>query len=195
MKKLFPLFIALALAGVACPGQTPTPAEQPTGTEPPAAEQPSGDVGLRLFDVDGNPLPNNIVHKLHHIGVSPCPDAFAPLTVDFPAGLEEAEAIPMTDVGWLDLPDIITSGEPFEMRFNCGINRFDDHSEVAAVKLDFSQYIATHPGVEHLAGAEIGATFIIVTDTCNEEVCADFSLPYICTADCPPILYTEWRKK
>ncbi|MBN1480886.1 hypothetical protein EH223_00215 [candidate division KSB1 bacterium] len=49
-----------------------------------------------------------------------------------------------------------------------------------------SRFIEQHSGLEHLGGVEKGGTFVLVYDE-NDIVIADFSLPYICCSDCPPI--------
>ncbi|MBN1301244.1 MAG: carboxypeptidase regulatory-like domain-containing protein [Melioribacteraceae bacterium] len=52
----------------------------------------------------------------------------------------------------------------------------------------FGHFIKDHSGAAHMAGVMPGGTFIIVCDE-NGIVVADFTLPYICCSDCPPITY------
>ncbi len=48
-------------------------------------------------------------------------------------------------------------------------------------KAYFKEYVAEHPGIEHMAGVEPGGTFVIVYESeANPIVIADFSLPYLC---------------
>ncbi|MCB0396101.1 MAG: cadherin domain-containing protein [Flavobacteriales bacterium] len=64
--------------------------------------------------------------------------------------------------------------------------QFNKHSQT------FSEYIAKHPGIEHMAGTPSGGTFVIVYGNflgMNQRVLADFSLPYRCCDDhrCIPV--------
>jgi len=147
---------------------------------------------LRILDLEGMPFLNDVVRKEHNIGQSTCPDPLPPVVAELPPEFEGAEIPVTTDVSWLELPDFITSGEPFDMLFNCGINDFTNHSEIAEVKIDLEAYAESHPGLEHTAGTPSGGTFFVVMDTCNGP-CPDFALPYICTSDCPPVEYIESR--
>ncbi|WP_299763460.1 hypothetical protein [uncultured Dokdonia sp.] len=48
-------------------------------------------------------------------------------------------------------------------------------------KAYYKEYVAEHPGIEHMAGVEPGGTFVIVYESeANPTVIADFSLPYLC---------------
>ncbi len=57
-------------------------------------------------------------------------------------------------------------------------------------RLLFKNFIKEHPGIEHMAGAPKGGTFVMVYDR-EEKVVADFALPYISSSDCPPIMFCE----
>jgi hypothetical protein len=63
------------------------------------------------------------------------------------------------------------------------------------LKMKLSEFVKTHPGLEHHAGTLHGGTFILVylTNSVNEipanTVVADFSLPYLCCSDCSPVNY------
>lgn len=60
-----------------------------------------------------------------------------------------------------------------------------------------SEYIQHQSGLEHLAGVPRGGTFVIVykdrestfPNVLPGTVIADFSLPYVCCSDCPPVSY------
>lgn len=185
MKKFFLLSAVLILAGAGCPLSTPPPSD----VSPAAAPEVRPEDTLRLYDENGGLLLDMTVRKIHRIGSSPCPDMFGPVTVEFPEGWGDVPLPPSTDVPWLDLPDSVTSGEPFEMGFNCNINRFDSHAEAATVNFDFSAYAKEHPGIEHTAGVPSGGTFIVVTETWDKPPVADFALPYVCCSDCESIEY------
>lgn len=78
----------------------------------------------------------------------------------------------------------------------CRVNRLNAlystlearRKELQALTL-FSNFAAKHPGMEHMAGTPRGGTFILVYDE-QGLVVADFSLPYICCSDCPPMNFT-----
>lgn len=53
-------------------------------------------------------------------------------------------------------------------------------------KLLFSNFQATHPGLEHFAGVIRGGTFVLVYDDAG-RVIADFMLPYHCCEDAPEV--------
>ncbi|HKJ67342.1 MAG TPA: carboxypeptidase regulatory-like domain-containing protein, partial [bacterium] len=67
--------------------------------------------------------------------------------------------------------------------------RFKEVQEIR----EFLHYLKDHPGLEHQAGVPRGGTFILVYDRDN-RVIADFSLPYVCCSDCPPITVCESRQ-
>lgn len=186
MKRLSLLFAVLVLVGMGCTTTLPQP--QPEGPLPTTTESQVQDE-LRVLDADGAPLAENTVRKVHRIGSSPCPDRFEPIILDYPEGWGDVPLPPNTDVSWLDIPDAVTPGEPFEMKFNCNINRFDTHGEVAQVNFDFSAFAEENPGIEHEAGVPPGGTFIVVTETWDEPPVADFALPYVCCSDCGSVEY------
>lgn len=190
MKKLSILFAALVLLGAGCLFSQPQPAEGPAGTEPTT----QGDETLRLYDESGALIVELTVSKQHRIGTSPCPDMFGPISVEWPAGWGDVPLPPSTNVPWLDLPDMVTPGEPFQMGFNCNINRFDTHGEVAAVNFDFAGFAAEHPGVEHQAGAPANGTFFVITETWDGPPVADFALPYECCSDCGSVEYCKFKE-
>ena len=51
-----------------------------------------------------------------------------------------------------------------------------------------SVYSSKNTGMSHVAGSPAGGTFFLVYDD-SKKVVLDFSLPYICCSDCPPIQY------
>lgn len=171
MKKLLIPLVALVLMGQSCLPVPPGPEETPVEL-PPAAP-----VEMRVFDASGNPVPDNTITKQHRIGQSSCPDAFEPQVIEFPSGFEGAQIAPTTNVSWLDLPEFITSGEPFEMKFNCGITDFTTHSEQAKVTLDFAKYLQEHPGIEHVGGIPPAGTFIIILGACKGPCPDDVLMP------------------
>jgi hypothetical protein len=57
-------------------------------------------------------------------------------------------------------------------------------------RLLFKNFIKEHPGIEHMAGAPKGGTFVIVYNR-EEKVVADFAYPYVCCSDCPPIMFCQ----
>ena len=63
------------------------------------------------------------------------------------------------------------------------------------IGLSLSKFQEQHPGMEHLAGAHQGDTFLLVyvRDAVSgigaNTVVADFTLPYLCCSDCRPIGY------
>jgi len=182
--KIVAVVAVLALAGAGCLFTNPS---APSGDS--AAEPPASDDVFRLYDNDSNLIVEMVVRKQHQIGSSPCPDVFEPVSVEFPPGWGDVALPPTTNVSWLDLPETVQSGQPFEMGFNCNIDRFDTHGEVAAVNFDFAGFAADHPGIEHGAGAPPGGTFFVVTETWTEPPVADFDLPYVCCEDCASIEY------
>lgn len=188
MKKIAIFLATVTLLGFSC-----QPAGSPmTDNLPPAVPDDNllaeDDRAFTLRDGEGNAIPDGTVKKEHNIGQSPCPDSFGQFSIDFPPEYADAEAVPVSvsECGWFDLPDVIRSGELFNIDFNCNIQQFDNHAEGGSFRLDFSDYARRNPGLEHLAGTPEGGTFFIVMDTCNGP-CPDFSLPYICCSDCPPI--------
>jgi hypothetical protein len=77
---------------------------------------------------------------------------------------------------------------------NGHISDYTSHRELAPVQLDFSKYAAEHPGMEHLAGAPAGGTFIVVAEIWQGDPIADFALPYRCCAECGPIDYVAFAE-
>lgn len=55
----------------------------------------------------------------------------------------------------------------------------------------FKNFAQKHPGMEHLGGVPKGGTFIVVYEdiqpASKKKILADFTLPYLCCNDCPPI--------
>jgi len=77
---------------------------------------------------------------------------------------------------------------------SCSLDKFHalfksyENRQIEIQKLNlFKNYLPKHPGLEHQAGVNKGGTFVFVYDE-DSTVCADFSLPYICCSDCPPIM-------
>jgi|GEM_PF-6741001 len=62
-------------------------------------------------------------------------------------------------------------------------------NEIRRLRL-FGPYLKKHPGMEHQAGVPRGGTFYLVYDD-QQQVVADFMLPYICCSDCPPVALCE----
>ena len=77
---------------------------------------------------------------------------------------------------------------------NC-FNQFQslmDAYQARSNKIQFhhllSVYSSKNTGMSHVAGSPAGGTFFLVYDD-SKKVVLDFSLPYICCSDCPPIQY------
>jgi len=63
---------------------------------------------------------------------------------------------------------------------------FDERREVQKKRLLFSEFLATHPSLEHLGGVPRGGTFVVAYQ--DGLVKADFALSYLCCDPCGPIL-------
>jgi PKD repeat protein len=61
--------------------------------------------------------------------------------------------------------------------------------KISALQL-LSVYSSQHPGMTHVGGCYAGGTFFLVYDD-NQRVVLDFSLPYVCCSDCPPLQSCE----
>ena len=170
----------LVFIGGGCPPTAPTPESEET-TQPPAETI----YQMHVLDAAGNLVPGNMVMKQHRIGQSTCPDQYPPMTIEFPAGFEGAQIAPTTNVSWLNLPDTITSGKPFEMEFNCHITNFATHREQAQIIIDFAKYVQEHPGMEHTGGVPQAGTFIVVVDACKGECPEEMPTPEVTPALAP----------
>lgn len=53
----------------------------------------------------------------------------------------------------------------------------------------FSNFVAKHPGLEHMAGVPNSGTFVLLYDGKSNKVVADFALPYICCSKSAPIAF------
>ncbi len=81
----------------------------------------------------------------------------------------------------------------------CSLKKFRDLAVVVQKRIAeiqklnlFDAFLEKHPGLEHQAGVIKGGTFVLVYDE-GGRVVADFSLPYICCSDCPPVMICESR--
>ncbi len=75
------------------------------------------------------------------------------------------------------------------------IDEIEVRKQRILLKMKLSEFVKTHPGLEHHAGTLHGGTFILVYLTNSvsgipaNTVVADFSLPYLCCSDCSPVNY------
>ncbi|MCH7413874.1 hypothetical protein MM213_10285 [Belliella sp. R4-6] len=53
----------------------------------------------------------------------------------------------------------------------------------------FSNFVAKHPGLEHMAGVPNAGTFVLLYNAKTNRVIADFALPYICCSKNAPIAF------
>lgn len=53
----------------------------------------------------------------------------------------------------------------------------------------FSNFVAKHPGLEHMAGVPSAGTFVLLYNAKTNRVIADFALPYICCSKSAPIAF------
>jgi hypothetical protein len=89
----------------------------------------------------------------------------------------------------LDTTALCCSAEKLQLIYN----EIEKRKKEILIGLSLAKFQEQHPGMEHLAGAHQGDTFLLVyirnavNGILANTVVADFTLPYLCCSDCRPV--------